>query len=190
MHDVRENSLKLHFNYYYWPSELIFFYFIYSNSIVESQSLTNTVHKTQAAAEKHNDMWCYSCHSMEYGDMCVENITANFSLFMKKCKDDEFTCMVQKFSYTTSTENSTSAAKMWSLERKCAANCESGCIVIGERTKLYACTSCCKTSYCNTGSGSSKQSNLSILLNGISILFAILCLKILSIKNLQCYCCC
>lgn len=89
--------------------------------------------------------------------MCIDNITANYSSFMKKCKDDEFTCMVQKFSYTTSTENATSSPKMWSLERKCAANCESGCIVIGERTKLYACTSCCKTSYCNTGKGTAAQ---------------------------------
>lgn len=124
---------------------------------VNGQSLTNTVHKTQAAAEKVNDMWCYSCHSMEYGDMCVENITANYSTFMKKCKDDELTCMVQKFSYTTSTENATSSPKMWSLERKCAANCEAGCIVIGERTKLYACTSCCRTSYCNTDKGNAVR---------------------------------
>lgn len=97
----------------------------------------------------------------EFGDMCIDNITANFSSFMKKCKDDEFACMVQKFSYTTSTENSTSSAKMWSLERKCASNCESGCIVIGERTKLYACTSCCKTSYCNTDKGAAMRSTIS-----------------------------
>lgn len=128
----------------------------------ETQSLTNTIHKTQAAAERPNDMWCYSCHSMEYGDMCIDNITANYSTFMKKCKDDEFACMVQKFSYTTSTENVTSSAKMWSLERKCAANCESGCIVIGERTKLYACTSCCKTSYCNTDKGAAHHSAMPI----------------------------
>lgn len=105
----------------------------------EAQSLTNTIHKTQAAAERKNDMWCYACHSMEYGDMCVENITSNYSSFLKKCKDDEFICMVQKFSYTTSTENATSSQKLWSLERKCATTCEAGCIVIGERTKLYAC---------------------------------------------------
>lgn len=117
------------------------------------QLLTNTIHKTQAAAEKNNDMWCYACHSMEDGNVCIENITANYSSFMKKCKDDEYICMVKKFSYTTSTENATSGPKMWSLERKCTNNCESGCIVIGERTKLYACTSCCNTSYCNSGRG-------------------------------------
>lgn len=122
-----------------------------------SQSLTNTIHKTQAAAEKHNDMWCYSCHSMEDGDICIDNITANYSSFMKKCKDDEYICMVKKFSYTTSTENATSGPKMWSLERRCASSCESGCIVIGERTKLYACTSCCNASYCNSGKGSGTK---------------------------------
>lgn len=137
--------------------------FFFSLSLIlgraaEAQSLTNTIHKTQAAAERPNDMWCYACHSMESGDKCVENITANYSSFLKKCKDDEFICMVQKFSYTTSTENATSSPRMWSLERKCAATCEAGCIVIGERTKLYACTSCCRTSYCNTDRGSAKYS--------------------------------
>lgn len=89
--------------------------------------------------------------------MCISNITANYSNFLKKCKDDEFICMVQKFSYTTSTENVTSSPKMWSLERKCTATCEAGCIVIGERTKLYACTSCCKTPYCNTDKGGATK---------------------------------
>lgn len=134
--------------------------FLFFSVPAEAQSLTNTIHKTQAAAERPNDMWCYACHSMDElnGDKCVENITANYSSFLKKCKDDEFICMVQKFSYTTSTENATSSARMWSLERKCAATCEAGCIVIGERTKLYACTSCCRTSYCNTDRGAAKYS--------------------------------
>lgn len=132
------------------------FFSRFSNS-AETQSLTNTIHKTQAAAERPNDLWCYACHSMEFGDMCISNITANYSNFLKKCKDDEFICMVQKFSYTTSTENVTSSPKMWSLERKCATTCEAGCIVIGERTKLYACTSCCKTPYCNTDKGGATK---------------------------------
>ncbi|VVC95017.1 unnamed protein product [Leptidea sinapis] len=64
-----------------------------------------------------------------------------------------FLHQVKRFSYTTSTENSTTALKMWALERNCTKHCEPGCIVIGERTKLYACTSCCTTSLCNYGSG-------------------------------------
>lgn len=131
-------------------------------------------------------MYCYSCHSMrEFGDMCIDNITANFSSFMKKCKEDELTCMVQKFSYTTSTENSTSSARMWSLERRCSSNCEAGCIVIGERTKLYACTSCCKTPYCNTDKGraalTSRNTDLAKIL--FTSLTVIIVAKLLALPN-------
>lgn len=45
------------------------------------------------------------------------------------------------------------------MERKCTSNCESGCIIIGERTKLFACTSCCNTSYCNSGKGDAGRLN-------------------------------
>lgn len=64
---------------------------------------------------------------------------------------------VKKFSYTTSTENSTSSPKLWSLERNCTNKCEPGCIVIGERTKLYSCTTCCETSLCNIGTGTANE---------------------------------
>lgn len=64
--------------------------------------------------------------------------------------------MVQRFSYTYSTENMTSGLKMWSLQRKCSKTCEPSCIVIGERVKLFACTSCCNASLCNTGNGSAS----------------------------------
>lgn len=81
----------------------------------------------------------------------------NRSKSRAQCKDEEYECMVKRFSYTTSTENATSGPKMWSLERRCTNSCMSGCIVIGERTKLYACTSCCNTSYCNSGRGSGSH---------------------------------
>ncbi|XP_053964485.1 uncharacterized protein LOC128867360 [Anastrepha ludens] len=119
----------------------------------DGQSISNTVHRTQAATERINDLSCYECDTMDHGESCVDVTTRNLSSFIRKCKGEEFICMVKRFSYTTSTENSTSAPKMWSLDRRCAVNCEAGCIVIGERTKLYACTSCCEKSLCNTGRG-------------------------------------
>lgn len=64
---------------------------------------------------------------------------------------------VKRYSFTTSTENSTTPPKMWAIERNCTKHCEPGCIVIGERTKLYACTSCCTTSLCNYGSGAQQR---------------------------------
>ncbi|XP_004537482.1 uncharacterized protein LOC101460711 [Ceratitis capitata] len=121
--------------------------------IADGQSISNTVHRTQAATERINDLSCYECDTMDHGEACVDVTTHNLTNFIRKCKGEEFICMVKRFSYTTSTENSTSAPKMWSLDRRCAVNCEAGCIVIGERTKLYACTSCCEKSLCNTGRG-------------------------------------
>nr|CAD7572201.1 unnamed protein product [Timema californicum] len=140
-------------------------------------------HKTHAAAEKVNDLWCYTCHAMDSEDTCVE-LLGNHSSLIKKCRGENRTCMektssspdrdsnldlpvlssraqhdkrVKRFSYTTSTENTTSVPRMWSLERNCTEKCEPGCIVIGERTKLYACTSCCVDSLCNTDKGSASS---------------------------------
>ncbi|XP_052897797.1 uncharacterized protein LOC128304630 [Anopheles moucheti] len=122
-----------------------------------SQYLTNTVHKTSAATEKINDLWCYSCNATDDGESCIELSSGNNASYVKKCNPEEFICMVKQFSYTTSTENSTSTPKLWSLERRCISSCEAGCIIIGERTKLYACTSCCEKSLCNTGKAHSTN---------------------------------
>ncbi|XP_012228480.1 uncharacterized protein [Linepithema humile] len=116
-------------------------------------------HRTQAASERANDLWCYQCDSMDVGDRCI-NLTDNIgngSSFRHKCLNDKRICMVKRFSYTTSTENSTSLPKTWSLERNCTNKCEPGCIVIGERTKLYACTACCESYLCNNGTGTAND---------------------------------
>ncbi|KAF9800468.1 hypothetical protein SFRURICE_013020 [Spodoptera frugiperda] len=81
---------------------------------------------------------------------------------------------VKRFSFTTSTENSTTLPKMWALERNCTKHCEPGCIVIGERTKLYACTSCCTTSLCNYGSGAEEMHLLDLLLVSTVAVFLVL----------------
>ncbi|XP_015600390.1 uncharacterized protein LOC107270163 isoform X2 [Cephus cinctus] len=113
-------------------------------------------HRTHAASERANDLWCYQCDTMDDGERCVD-LAGNYSSLIQKCKDDKRICMVKRFSYTTSTENSTSVPMMWSLERNCTNKCEPGCIVIGERTKLYACTACCEKSLCNTGKGTAAD---------------------------------
>lgn len=112
------------------------------------------VYKTPRAQEKPNDLWCYQCDTMET-EQCA-NLSTNHSSLFKKCLDEELTCMVQRFSYTYSTENMTSGLKMWSLQRKCSRTCEPSCIVIGERVKLFACTSCCNSSLCNTGNDAER----------------------------------
>ncbi|XP_034250232.1 uncharacterized protein LOC117650742 [Thrips palmi] len=111
-------------------------------------------HRTAAAAERANDLRCFVCESMDplYGHSCV-HAPATLKQFEKRCRDDARICMTKRFSYTTSTENTTSEPRLFSLERNCTSKCEPGCIIIGERTKLYACTECCETNQCNTGNG-------------------------------------
>ncbi|KAM7343517.1 uncharacterized protein ACRADG_010516 [Cochliomyia hominivorax] len=141
------------------------------------QSLTTAIHRTQAAQERINDLQCYKCDTMEDGEACVDVLNSNTTDFRYKCEGEEFICMVKRFSYTTSTENSTSSPKMWSLDRRCAVNCEPGCIVIGERTKLYACTSCCETSLCNTGKGSASSLLYRRIETGIGTIMSFMIVK-------------
>ncbi|XP_014370945.2 uncharacterized protein LOC106720712 [Papilio machaon] len=119
---------------------------------LQGDLLRDSVHVTSAAARPNNELWCYKCLAEVPEDKCAD-LRHNNSALIHKCQNDRRMCMVKRFSFTTSTENSTTALKMWALERNCTKHCEPGCIVIGERTKLYACTSCCTTSLCNYGSG-------------------------------------
>ncbi|XP_025994552.2 uncharacterized protein LOC105198934 [Solenopsis invicta] len=124
-----------------------------------SGQLMSKEHRTHAASERANDLWCYQCFTMEHGERCANltDNTGNSSTFKHKCTDDRRMCMVKRFSYTTSTANSTSSQKMWALERNCTNKCEPGCIIIGERTKLYGCTACCETNLCNNGTGTAND---------------------------------
>lgn len=133
-----------------------FLYFSFALSVYYSLGIENYgTYLTAKAKEKPNDLWCYNCDTMEQGAICG-NLSTNHSSLIKKCQEEELMCMVQRFSYTYSTENMTSGLKMWSLQRKCSKTCEPSCIVIGERVKLFACTSCCNASLCNTGNGSAS----------------------------------
>ncbi|CAG4991819.1 unnamed protein product [Parnassius apollo] len=139
---------------------------------VQSDLLRDSVHVTSAAARPNNELWCYKCLAEVPEDKCAD-LRHNNSALIHKCHNDRRTCMVKRFSFTTSTENATTALKMWALERNCTKHCEPGCIVIGERTKLYACTSCCTTSLCNYGSGASGQ-----FLNNVVIIIGFLNLSL------------
>lgn len=113
---------------------------------------------------------------MDDGERC-SNLTGDASIFEHKCTGDKRICMVKRFSYTTSTENSTSSPQTWSMERNCTSKCEPGCIVIGERTKLYACTACCEKSLCNTGTGTANE----LTLKGIDLFLALILQVLLTI---------
>lgn len=118
---------------------------------------TNSIHKTKEALETKSDLYCFSCESMSDFESCVNiNQTRKLNL-TKKCEADQNHCVVKRFSYTMSDKNSTSDKKLWSLSRDCANVCENGCIVIGERVKLYACSSCCENNLCNVSASGNRH---------------------------------
>ncbi|KOB74510.1 Uncharacterized protein OBRU01_09154, partial [Operophtera brumata] len=122
----------------------------------ETDLLRDSVHVTSAAARPHNELWCFNCLTEVPDDRCSA-IHRNDTALGIKCHNDRRVCMVKRYSYTTSNENTTTAVKMWALERNCTKHCEPGCIIIGERTKLYACTSCCTDDLCNYDSASALR---------------------------------
>ncbi|RZF44751.1 hypothetical protein LSTR_LSTR000703 [Laodelphax striatellus] len=133
-------------------------------------------HQTIGAQDRGNSLWCYKCHTMNEKEECNDLAGKNNSVLVHKCLGDDRTCVVvvvyfqvKRYSYTTSTENTTSVQIMWSIERNCVNKCEPGCITIGERTKLYACTSCCDTSFCNSDRGAANTITVNAHLALISL---------------------
>ncbi|KAG7208430.1 hypothetical protein KM043_014660 [Ampulex compressa] len=151
-------------------------FLILASRALANGQLMSQEHRTHAASERVNDLWCYQCDTMDDGEKCA-NLTGNYSAFEHKCTDDKRICMVKKFSYTTSTENSTSSPQTWSMERNCTNKCEPGCIVIGERTKLYACTACCEKSFCNVGTGTANE----LVIKGIDFFLALILQVVLTV---------
>ncbi|XP_050429831.1 uncharacterized protein LOC126838993 [Adelges cooleyi] len=132
--------------------------------------LSGKVYQTSAALEKENHMYCYECNTMVNGNSC-SNFTDkdDYIKFSTKCTGDRKVCMVKRYSYTTSNESGTSTQQLWSLERNCSVKCEAGCIIIGERNKIYACQDCCESPLCNISNGA--NSIVFILPFNLSIIF-------------------
>lgn len=138
-----------------------------------------SVHKTKEAQDTKPELFCFACDMMvDAAENCVNiNKTRQLNL-TKKCETDQSFCVVKRFSYTMSDKNSTSDKKLWSLQRDCTDRCESGCIIIGERVKLYACSSCCHSNYCNTSSGSAGDyKTMSVLVSTLLMLGLVIALK-------------
>uniref|UniRef100_A0A6P7GN84 Uncharacterized protein LOC114340115 isoform X3 n=1 Tax=Diabrotica virgifera virgifera TaxID=50390 RepID=A0A6P7GN84_DIAVI len=116
------------------------------------KSLGETHHKTKGATEKQHDLWCYKCNTMVDGERCLEMDGNNYTSMHHKCSREQKKCQVQRISMSTSTDEVTGKPTLWLLQRNCIESCEPGCIVIGERTKLHSCITCCdEHNYCNAG---------------------------------------
>lgn len=96
---------------------------------------------------------CHMCESFIDDDECV-HLAPNSSTFSTPCKDNQISCTVKRYTFTI---NATSAPQLWSVSRNCSSECEPGCLIIGERTKLRVCTSCCDQPDCNRGNRASHR---------------------------------
>ncbi|XP_060876180.1 uncharacterized protein LOC132949347 [Metopolophium dirhodum] len=147
------------------------------NFIVLAQCVdwSGKIYQTNAALEKENLMFCYECNTMVNGKSCSDFTDKDEYLrFSTKCTGDRKTCMVKRYSYTTSNESTTSGQQLWSLERNCSGKCEDGCIVIGERIKIYACQACCESPLCNVSNGSDRRSSTPSFVVCLAFLFLLL----------------
>lgn len=66
---------------------------------MKAGQLSSKEHRTQAASEKANDLWCYQCFTMDNDDKCINltDNTGNSSTFRQKCWDDKRMCMVRPY---------------------------------------------------------------------------------------------
>uniref|UniRef100_B4MPB7 GK21636 n=1 Tax=Drosophila willistoni TaxID=7260 RepID=B4MPB7_DROWI len=66
-----------------------------ASSSSSSTSLTSGghIHRTAAAIERVNKLWCYACDTMDDGQACVDVVSRNDTSLMKKCLGEEFICM-------------------------------------------------------------------------------------------------
>ncbi|RZB40790.1 uncharacterized protein BDFB_009942 [Asbolus verrucosus] len=126
---------------------------VVTGKLLITDSSEQQQHRTKAATEKQHDLWCYRCDTMVDGERCLD-LVGNYSYMHTKCHKEQKKCQVRRISMSTSTDEITGKPKMWLLQRNCSETCEPGCIVIGERTKLHSCITCCdEKNFCNAGSG-------------------------------------
>ncbi|XP_053213441.1 uncharacterized protein LOC128396837 [Panonychus citri] len=95
---------------------------------------------------------CYSCSSLE-DPYCLNVSNTTQEYLSRECQSKEKSCSVTRIEYEKSDHTGTI---FWALERKCSSSCIQGCIILGERTRLHYCSSCCSDDLCNTNSLSIK----------------------------------
>ncbi|CAG0881326.1 unnamed protein product [Cyprideis torosa] len=105
---------------------------------------------------------CFVCNGNE-NEECnsMDPVELRGLGFLKSCSKDERTCKVRRYAYTTFNESGEASGEIvWAIKRQCSKACVEGCLEMGQRTRLYVCTSCCYNSSCNSGSGASPVAPL------------------------------
>jgi len=130
-----------------------------------------------------SNLSCYTCTSIEdircktinETNTHLHNVDSQFRFRLyTECAPGEQYCAVLRLD--SKIEQSAIDYKFWAVERKCVKECVEGCFVLGERTKLSLCTTCCSTNYCNVGNTSSERCHILSLFFALSLyLFLNMC---------------
>ncbi|XP_066987995.1 sericin-2 isoform X2 [Macrobrachium rosenbergii] len=117
---------------------------------------------------------CWSCSSSSHGNPCTNiDPTNSTTVDAKVCDPDEKFCSVRRIWYVVETKKGEETV-VFSVNRNCSAECTPNCMVIGDRTKIHSCTSCCTESHCNTDNSSSSRqtSNFLLLMSALMVAIA------------------
>ncbi|KAK3892013.1 hypothetical protein Pcinc_004138 [Petrolisthes cinctipes] len=112
------------------------------------------------AGGSQEPLGCWICSSQIQGNGCYNplNQTSFITNATRNCTLDEVFCTVNRTWYVV--EGGDEEID-FSVNRDCARECFPHCIVIGDRTKIYSCMSCCTESFCNTGSSAASRTESS-----------------------------
>ncbi|XP_043195582.1 uncharacterized protein LOC122366955 [Amphibalanus amphitrite] len=137
-----------------------------------SLASVTAVQTADRARSTDKPLLCYTCSSRNNSSGAVcENGTLIQQMppdsgWQNQCGAQHTSCMVQVYK-TSSTANASAALveRIWSVERQCAEDCDAGCLVVGERTKIIKCVYCCSEDLCNfaDGAASSRQAVKALL---------------------------
>ncbi|XP_064104490.1 uncharacterized protein LOC135214290 [Macrobrachium nipponense] len=147
-----------------------------------SQGLSPSPSSSEDGSSSASSLVCWSCSSSSHGNPCTNiDPTNSTTVDAKVCEPDEKFCWVKRIWYVVETKRGEETV-VFSVNRNCSAECSPTCIVIGDRTKIHSCTSCCTESHCNTDNSSSSRqtSNFLLLMSALMVAIA----PVLSILSL------
>ncbi|KAG0710307.1 hypothetical protein GWK47_023084 [Chionoecetes opilio] len=113
---------------------------------------------TGVMASQQGPLTCWSCSANTHGQDCYDLDLENKTL-AKTCSPEEPFCTVNRIWYVV---EAGAEPRNFSVNRTCALACTPSCVVIGDRTKIHSCASCCTTSYCNIVNSASARPLASI----------------------------
>lgn len=114
---------------------------------------------TTDATEPDVPLQCWNCTTTDPNHDCfgladlngTDPLPLPGAPFKQNCSKEDTFCQVKRNWIITTKKDGVKEEKNFSITRSCTRTCDDFCIVLGDRTKIHSCQSCCTTPNCNTG---------------------------------------